>query len=256
VLDEREFAAGVACGLGFAVKLYPVPIVPVLAVRVARRRGRRELRRLLAGFALASACVFVPFVVAAPGGVAYSLESQLVRHLQFESLGGSVILAAGRLGLGRPVVAEGFPNASIVLGRPAQVATVAGLLLVCVSLVAAVRAYVRGPDEPGRLAVAAAACVLAFVVFGKVLSPQYLSWLLPLVPLVQGRRRGLAVGLFLAAVVLTQVETSNGDLLAALRWPVWVLLARNLVLVLLLGTLPASLRERRAPNHESVTRRF
>ena len=150
----------------------------------------------------------------------------------------------------------GCPNASIVLGRPAQVATVAGLLLVCVSLVAAVRAYVRGPDEPGRLAVAAAACVLAFVVFGKVLSPQYLSWLLPLVPLVQGRRRGLAVGLFLAAVVLTQVETSNGDLLAALRWPVWVLLARNLVLVLLLGTLPASLRERRAPNHESVTRRF
>ena len=50
-----------------------------------------------------------------------------------------------------------------------------------------------------------AAAVVAFVALGKVLSPQFLIWLAPLVPLVAGRRGLRASVLLVVALVLTQL---------------------------------------------------
>ena len=97
--------------------------------------------------------------------------------------------------------------------------------------------YARGPQTRERLVAYAAAAVTAFIAFGKVLSPQYLVWLIPLVPLV--RSRGAQV-LFVAALVLTQVEFPArywqlaNDLRPSI---VAVVLARDLVLVVLTGLL-------------------
>ena len=44
----------------------------------------------------------------------------------------------------------------------------------------------------------------AFVALGKVLSPQFLIWLVPLVPLVRGRRGLAAAAMLGAAMLLTQ----------------------------------------------------
>ncbi len=49
------------------------------------------------------------------------------------------------------------------------------------------------------------AVLLTFVVFGKVLSPQFLIWLLPVAALLAPRRPLLA-GIFIGIVALTQVE--------------------------------------------------
>ena len=92
----------------------------------------------------------------------------------------------------------------------------------------------------------AAACVCAFVAFGKVLSPQYLIWLVPLVPLV-ARPAGLAAtALLAAALVLTQVwfPVHYWSYAASFRLA-RVVLARNLVLVALAaGAQPADWRAR------------
>ena len=62
-------------------------------------------------------------------------------------------------------------------------------------------AFARRDRSREELVRYAAAAVVAFVALGKVLSPQFLIWLIPLVPLV--RRWSVAL-LYAAALVLTQ----------------------------------------------------
>jgi uncharacterized membrane protein len=94
-------------------------------------------------------------------------------------------------------------------------------------------------EDPSLVPAAALAVLLAAIAFGKVLSPQYLVWLLPCVALVLPRRPLLgAAGLGL--LVLTHLE------FPALYWrfvafaplPVAIVVLRNALLV---GTLVAAL---------------
>ena len=89
-----------------------------------------------------------------------------------------------------------------------------------------------------------AASLAAFVAFDKVLSPQFLIWLLPLVPLVAGRRGLVASALLALALLLTQIwfPIRYFDLVHFDAFPSWVLLARDLVLVALLVVLTAPAR--------------
>jgi hypothetical protein len=80
----------------------------------------------------------------------------------------------------------------------------------------------------------AAATVAVVLVLGTVLSPQYLDWLIPLVPLVGGRRGAAAMCLFVVAAILTNVWIPDQyfefqDSLLAGQGA--LLLARNLALL-------------------------
>src|SRR3989442_14064990 len=66
-------------------------------------------------------------------------------------------------------------------------------------------AFARGPADRERLVRMSAAAVCAFIALRKVLSPQFLIWLVPLVPLVRGRRGLACAGLLAPAMVLTRV---------------------------------------------------
>jgi hypothetical protein len=95
-------------------------------------------------------------------------------------------------------------------------------------------AFARGPARPERLLRFAAACLCAFIVFGKVLSPQFLIWLVPLVPLIPGRRGLAAAGLLGFALLDTQVWFP-ADYFAYVDHEhlAWLVLVRNLALVAL-----------------------
>jgi hypothetical protein len=97
--------------------------------------------------------------------------------------------------------------------------------------------------------------VCAFVAFGKVLSPQFLIWLIPVVPLVRGRRGLWSSALLLAALVLTQVWFPFRYFRLALDFESglsWVLLARDLVLVALVLVLVWPSHIRRRPRVEAI----
>ena len=101
-------------------------------------------------------------------------------------------------------------------------------------------AFARGSGSRESLVRASAAVLCAFVAFGKVLSPQFLLWLIPVVPLVRGRRGLWASVLLAVALVLTQVWFPSRYFRYALDFEAgltWVVLARDLVLLALAAVL-------------------
>ena len=220
-------------GFGIAAKVYPLVIVPLALVAVWRRRGRDEALRALAVCAAVVVAVAAPFAILGHGGLGYSTYTQFKRGLQMESLGASLLMAADHLGLYHARVVVGRPYSLNVSGTAA--AAVAGLftLVLVAALLAVYAAYAAGRDSAQRLVTASAAAVAAYVAFNRVLSPQYLVWLFPLVPLVAGAWGVAATALFLGACALTMTWFPGRFWhLVAVGDVSWFVLARNLVLVL------------------------
>jgi hypothetical protein len=244
VLLRRERLGFAALGLGVAAKAFPAVAIRPAVVYVWRTRGRREaLLCLGAGVAVALA-VIVPFLALAPHGVWESIVRQSTRPLQIESLGSALLLAAHHA-WGQALTMESSHGSQNLVGSlPHAVGSVSSALLAAV-LVAIWVAAARLPATPDRLVRFTAASLTAFIVFDKVLSPQFLIWLLPLVPLVRGRRGLAASALLGLALLLTQVwfPIRYFDLVAFEAFPSWVLLARDLVLVALLVVLTAPAHE-------------
>jgi uncharacterized membrane protein len=226
LVHDRDRLGWGLLGVAVAAKLWPLVLVP-LALTWSWRRGRGNAE--LAGIATAAAW-FVPFALIAPHGVWHSLREQADRPLQIESLGAAFVQT-----FGHPVVIT--THGSQNLAGQGWIAA----LLVAAALVALVALWVgfaRGPLTDERFLRYAAAAVCAFVAFGKVLSPQFLIWLVPLVPLVRGRRGVAATALLTAALVLTQVWFPRRYFDYALHAQLaGVVLARDLVLVALLAVL-------------------
>ena len=94
---------------------------------------------------------------------------------------------------------------------------------------------------------------MVFAAFGKVLSPQFLIWLVPVVALVGGRV-GVAAAAFLGAALVTThlwFPTRYWDLVD-LEPVGWLALVRNVLLVTLAVVLAVAVtaRESAAPRSE------
>jgi hypothetical protein len=232
-------------GAGVLVKLWPGVLLPLALAHVWRTRGRREALVCLGVAVAVIAVVVLPFFVLAPHGVSTSVERQLSRPLQIESLGAALMVATHHLfGTGVTMVSSrGSQNIS------GTAANVVGWLQTVVQLGVLVVLWItfaRRRRTREELVQFAAAAVVAFVALGKVVSPQFMIWLIPFVPLV---RRWNAAALFVAALVLTQAWFPQHYWSYALHFDEtasWLVLARDVVLVALLGVLVIPPRSFRA----------
>lgn len=240
LVAERHRVGGVALGLAIAAKLYPGVLLPLAVAWAWRRRGRREGVAVGALALGVAAAAYLPFFVVAPDAVLASLGRQLSRPLQIESLGSAILLAAHHV-FGAGLEMKSSHGSQNIAGPGAWWAGVVQSL-VQVAVVAGIWvsfARDRTPT-PERLLLAAAAALVAFVALGKVLSPQFLVWLIPVVPLVRGLRGAGAAALLAGALVLTQLWFPYRYWDLALDFDAvasWLVLARDLVLVALLGVL-------------------
>ena len=236
----------VLLGLGITAKLYPAVFVPLGVAFVWKRAGRREALTCLALVVAVIAAVFTPFVVLSPGGVWQSLSVQLSRPLQVESLGAALLLAAHHV-FGTGVTAETSHGSQNLGGAAAHGLAVASVVVQAALLIWIWASFARGPGGREALVRSSAATLCAFVAFGKVLSPQFPIWLIPIVPLVRGRRGLLACALLAVALVLTQTWFPSRYFRLALDFEPglsWLLLARDLTLVALVAVLTTRRRVR------------
>ena len=248
VLAGAATVAFALLGLAFASKVYPVVLLPVAAVFVWRTAGRDALVRALAAFAAVAVVVVVPFLALAPHGLGESFRAQAGRALQVESLGGSLLAVADRLGWYAATVIHrtghvisydlvgALPRALAAVSSVAQVVAVLGVAWL----------YLRGRDDAQRLVTGCAAAVAGFLALTRFFSPQYLVWLIPFVALLGPLEWALTT----VALVLAQIWFFHYRDVFSLGGYVWLVAVRDLVVVVLFAVLVARLRGR-AVEHEN-----
>ena len=247
LLAGRDTAALALLGAAFAAKVYPVVLLPPAVIFVWRTRGRGLALRALGAFAAVAALFAVPFLVLAPHGLAESFRAQAARSLQVESLGGSLLAVADRLGLYSATVVHrtGHAISYDLVGSLPETLAVLSSIAQALAVVAVAWLYLRGRDDPRRLAVAFTAAIAGFLALTRFFSPQYLVWLVPFVLLLEPAAWLLAA----AALVLAQVWFFHYSDVFALGGYVWLVLIRDLLVAALFVLALIRLR-RPAPEDE------
>jgi uncharacterized membrane protein len=233
--DRTGFAL---LALGAAAKAYPAVIVPIAAVYVWRNGGARKAIGCIAIFAGLLLACFLPFLIVGPHGVWWAIHGQASRPPQIESLGAAVFLAAHQL-IGTHLTYYFTHSSDNLNGHAAlQFASVMSVLALA-ALVLVWVSFARGPATKQRLLIAATAAVCAFIVFSRVLSPQYLIWLAPLVVTLPGRRGLAAMAMLACAMCMTQIWYPLHFTQLKLFQPLesWAVIGRDLVLLALFATL-------------------
>lgn len=225
----RPGLGGVLTGLGTLVKVVPgVIAAPALVWEFGGRGGRRG--RGTASFAATLTGGVLLWLVLGGSGVRSSLGYHLERGLEVGSLYAGVVILAAKATAAPLAVAYRHSSLEVLTPWSTSVAAV-GFPLQAASLSLVMWKFARsGRSEPLRYA---AAAVLGFVTFGKVLSPQYLIWLFPFMTVLRGTTGWRARALFLLACVLTTLVYPGlfGRLLQFQAGPVGLLNARNAVLL-------------------------
>lgn len=199
-VGARWRPGSVVLGLAIATKLYPAVLLPLVVIDAARRAGARTATAVAAIPVAITALAYAPFVVLSAHGVSASLDAQFGRPLEVESLGGSLLAGAHRfLGYSipkQPVYYE-FPfHTADLIGYATALVLLGALLFIWFR-------FARSERNARSLLRFSAAGVAVALAFGKVFSPQYLLWLIPLVPLVRRSRGVWATGGLTAACLVT-----------------------------------------------------
>ncbi len=233
ILHERLVLAALALGAAIAAKLWPFALAPLFVAHIWRTRGARAAALWAGALVAVDAAIFLPFAVLAPAGLRASFHAQIARPLQLESLGSAVLIALHHVAGLHVHVASSFGSQNIT-GTGAHAAEIVTSAAELTGLVAVWIFYARSQASRERLVVLSGAAVAMLLAFGKVFSPQFAIWLVPLVPLVRGRRGAGAAALLVAVLVLTQLwfprhywALANG---LAPRES-WLLLARDLAVL-------------------------
>lgn len=239
LLSGRERLACAVIGAGIVVKLYPAILLPIALILLWRRYGRRGALEGLGASLAVVAAGFLPFAAFAAHGLWLSIYRQVQRPPEVESFVAALWIGAHHVVGLRLHSVQSFGSSNIATSGARLAGTLSGLLVLVLVVAIWIR-FARGSGDRDEIVLACAAAVAAYVTFAKVLSPQYMVWLFPLVPLVRGRRGLWATVILGVAAVLTQLwePQHHGDLYRhfAMRESVLVM-TRDALLIAMLAVL-------------------
>ncbi|SDE98993.1 Mannosyltransferase (PIG-M) [Dyadobacter soli] len=206
-VSGKPFFSGMSLVASVAAKLYSIVLFPVFGLYYLFNSELRKMLRLAAGAGCLGALIFGCIAWAKMDTAPDFMRYHLLRGIQIESLAGGILLLLEQTGIVELDVAHNF-------GAMHLVTPLSGLVLKCINLVMPACfvgmaiflcfAFYKISSAGGsitfrQLNAAAAAQILLFILLNKVLSPQYLIWLLPLIPFCRFR----ASLIFMAALMLT-----------------------------------------------------
>jgi hypothetical protein len=253
--SARDGAGWALVALGTLTKLYPLLLAPVFlfvyggsrpdvgAVRYALRAART--------FTVTCLVVLLPLLIVAPTSLRSFFAYHARRGIQLESTYASGILVADHFGWGTAGTAMSF-GAWNVTGATADAFAPASTFIFLAAMFAtyyflgthASRESLGSSARVEWLATGALLVLVVALLTSKVLSPQYLIWLVPFLPLVGASYRSAIWAVFAAAGAVTYYifPMHYRDLIASSMNAELALLVRNLLLVALAGLAAASLR--------------
>ncbi len=198
--------SGVALGLGVTAKLYPIIILPLIIVYLWEGKHERwQIWRYLAGFSLACGLVLLPFILTGADGLKAFLAYHTDRGIELETIFATIIVAGSYLGLTNALAMVDHGGLGLAsdwvrpLATASTLLTVAGLLVIYFISWRTLRSN-AGKVRTDWLVQVISLTILWFILANKVLSPQYMIWLLAFMPLWRGWTK---IILFLIALPLS-----------------------------------------------------
>ncbi len=248
-LRGRPTVAGVAIGLGVLAKLFPIAIVPALAVPWLARLDLSRLGRFGGAAAITIVLGLGPFVALAGSNALSFLSYQADRGLQIESVAASWIVLGGLLAGQPPPINHEY--ASVQVGGPIATTALAALPLVTAVAFgllawlgwrrARAEVALRGAVMKRTVVALATVSILVLLLTSKVFSTQYMVWIVPFAALLPRRQFWLAA----AAMALTMPihPLLYVDLVAQEALPILVLNLRNALLLALTAWIIADVAD-------------
>lgn len=214
---ERRFTLAYAMlAIGAALKLYPVLLVPVVALEHYRTLDLHPLRaapprQVVRGVALVAGVLGAAFAISAvlePGAWLGPIVYNASRPLQVESVAASLLWLSGLLGL-HVAPDHSYHSYNLIGSLSGELTLLADVGLVGGGL------WVYWQQLQGRLPFGRALtlCLLVILCTDRVLSPQYLMWVVPMVAITERDYDGM----WLAICALTTAIFPYGYDLAGLH---------------------------------------
>jgi len=250
-ISGKNKTAWALLALGALTKIYPLFLAPVyLAIAWRNRQYRSAGAGILTGLII-GAIFTLPFVFLGSESLKSLAEYHMQRGIQLESSYSSFLLIADRLGLTQITPVFNYGSWNLIGGQAEALTKLSSYLLVILLGLAywfIFRSIKPGKSQSTRLGPYALLVLSIVLITSKVLSPQYLIWLVPIIPLVLQRGRNIILAFFVLIGSLTYylfphtyMELTRLEIV-----PVTILFFRNLFLIALAVLTVAYLRHMKA----------
>jgi hypothetical protein len=232
----REGLGGAVAGLGVVMKIFPGVVALPSVVKFVTKPDRATFRGLLI-FGITTLIGVGCWFALGGRGVLNSIRYHAERGLEVESLYAGLVYLYGDL-TGRKVT-SGFDHGAshVDAAWGSRVVPFVFPIQALSLLYVAWRFWKSGMRDSLRYSGAA---VLAFIATGKVLSPQFMIWMIPFIACFAGKRELRARLVFLACAAMSSMSFPGGVFLFVTNGYLWAELfmnARNGLLLYLLYLL-------------------
>lgn len=213
--EKKYNASWVMLALGTVTKLYPALIAPIYLIYFVANKQYGEAGKGIGICLLVGVLCMLPFFIADPETMLMFLTYHMDRGLQVEAPVSSFLMLLGNLGLVDVSYVFNYGSDNIFGEIPDAVAKIMmPLMIVCILALYTVYAARCSKNKDGDcipgIVVASFATIMIFMLVNKVLSSQYLIWMIPFTAIIMilwERKISKNMGvLFAVSVALTQVN--------------------------------------------------